>query len=237
MREMLLKSLAGSMLIGLAAFACGGHAGEAFHAPDALLIAATTKVTDSLRRDGSIARTPEKLTALVESVVLPLFDFRHMTRLAMARDWRAASAAQQAELVGEFTTLLVRTYSNSLSAYADQPIAYRPVRVAEGGADARVRSTIGAPGPQRMTVDYDMEKTPTGWKVYDIAFAGVSLVTTYQSTFSAAVREGGVDGLIRQLSARNRRAAAKAPSFASPAAPTESLLLLHTIAPVVVPAR
>jgi phospholipid transport system substrate-binding protein len=60
-------------------------------------------------------------------------------------------------------------------------------------------------GKERLTIDYDMEKTPAGWKVYDIKIAGVSLVTTYRDTFAGKVRDGGIEGLIRALSDKNRQ--------------------------------
>jgi len=54
-------------------------------------------------------------------------------------------------------------------------------------------------------MDYDMEKTAAGWKVYDIKIDGVSLITTYREAFAGKVREAGVDGLIKALSGKNRQ--------------------------------
>jgi phospholipid transport system substrate-binding protein len=50
-----------------------------------------------------------------------------------------------------------------------------------------------------------MEKTPSGWKVYDVVVGGVSLVTTYRDTFANEIRNAGVDGLIKTLSDKNRQ--------------------------------
>ncbi len=74
-----------------------------------------------------------------------------------------------------------------------------------GATEVTVKSDVKQPGAERMTIDYDMEKTPAGWKVYDIKVAGVSLVTTYRDTFAGKVRDGGVDGLIKSLSDKNRQ--------------------------------
>jgi phospholipid transport system substrate-binding protein len=49
-----------------------------------------------------------------------------------------------------------------------------------------------------------MEKTASGWKVYDVMVGGVSLVANYRTEFNNAVRESGIDGLIKSLSAKNR---------------------------------
>ena len=173
-------------------------------APDALLSAATLVVTDKLRRDnqqrtGSAA----KIAELVESTLLPLFDFRHMTQLAVARNWPLASPAQQHSLVAEFRTLLVRTYSAALAGYRDQVIEYRPLRMTSGATDVTVKSTVSQTGSARISIDYDMEMTAAGWKVYDIKIGGISLVTTYRSSFAQTVHDLGLDGLIKTLAAKN----------------------------------
>jgi len=173
-------------------------------APDGLLIAATQAVIAGLRQERNLqAKSPGKFTELVESSILPLFDFGHMTQLALARNWRLASAEQQGALVVEFKALLVRTYSTVLAGYRDQAIQYRPLRVGAADTEVTVKSVIKQPGAEPLTIDYDMEKTAAGWKVYDIKIAGISLITNYQAEFSQIIRDTGVDGLIRVLSAKN----------------------------------
>ena len=175
--------------------------------PDELMKAVTTEVTAILKRDLAAGERTD-VARLVEEKILPLFDFQRMTSLAVARNWRGASPEQQGALVAEFRTLLVRTYSSSLSSYRDQEIDYKPLRAAAGDAEVIVRSAVRRPGAEPMTIDYDMANTPAGWKVYDVKVAGVSLVITYRETFAAAVRESGIDGLIKALADKNRLAAA-----------------------------
>ena len=172
-------------------------------APDLLVQTATAEVIAILQQDIASGQ-PTKVAHLVETKVLPLFDFPHMTSIAVARNWALASQAQQAALTAEFRTLLVRTYSVSLSNYRDQQIEYLLQRAASGDTTVTVRSTIRRPGAERITIDYEMEHTPAGWKVYDIRVAGVSLIITYRSTFAALVRDRGVDGLISSLAEKNR---------------------------------
>jgi len=123
----------------------------------------------------------------------------------VARNWRLAISEQQRALIREFKTLLVRTYSTALSGYRNQVIEYKPLRAAADATEVTVKSDVQQSGKDRMTIDYDMEKTPAGWKVYDVKIAGVSLVTTYRSTFTSKVREGGIEGLIKSLSDKNRQ--------------------------------
>ena len=123
----------------------------------------------------------------------------------MGRNWRSATPEQQKQLAGEFKTLLVRTYSTALTNYRDQQINYKPLRAKPEDTEVTVKSDVSQSGSsQPVSIDYEMEKTPNGWKVYDVKVDGVSLVTTYRDTFATEVREKGIDGLIKSLAAKNR---------------------------------
>jgi len=176
-------------------------------APDVLVKSITEEVVAVLKQDKDIqAGNPKKIEELIEAKVLPHFNFTRMTRIAMARNWRLATPEQQKELTGEFKTLLVRTYSTALSNYRDQVIDYKPLRAKPEDVEVTVRSEVKQSGSsQPVAIDYEMEKTPNGWKVYDVKVGGVSLVTTYRDTFTSEVKEHGVDGLIKSLAAKNRQ--------------------------------
>ena len=132
-----------------------------------------------------------------------------MTQLAMGRNWRMATPEQQKILTAEFMTLLVRTYSTALATYRDQVIDVKPLRAAPNATDVTVKSDVKRPGSQPIAIDYDLGRTPAGWKVYDVKVGGVSLVTTYRETFANEVRENGIDGLIKSLSTKNRQSDAR----------------------------
>jgi phospholipid transport system substrate-binding protein len=128
-----------------------------------------------------------------------------MTALAMGANWRKATPEQQRALVAEFRTLLVRTYSTALSAYRNQVIEVKPLRAKPDDSEVVVRSEVKQSGTEPVTLDYSMQKTAHGWKVYDVAVGGVSLVTTYRDAFANEVRNAGVDGLIKSLAEKNRQ--------------------------------
>jgi phospholipid transport system substrate-binding protein len=175
-------------------------------APDALVRSVSQEVLDIMRKDKDIQSGNTKKTMdLVETKVLPHFDFAHMTALAMGPNWRRATADQQKVLTDQFRTLLVRTYSTALSSYKNHTIDFKPLRAQPGDTEVVVKSEVKQPGQQAVTIDYSMEKTAASWKVYDVAVGGVSLVTTYRDTFTNEVRQGGIDGLIRSLSDKNRQ--------------------------------
>jgi phospholipid transport system substrate-binding protein len=179
-------------------------------APDALVKTVTQDVIAVIKQDKEIQSGDRKKTiALVEEKVLPHFNFTRMTALAMGANWRKATPEQQRALVDEFRTLLVRTYSTALSAYRNQVIEVKPLRAKPADTDVTVRSEVRQSGTEPVTLDYSMEKTANGWKVYDVAVGGVSLVTTYRDAFANEVRNVGVDGLIKSLADKNRQLEAK----------------------------
>jgi len=174
--------------------------------PKVLLQSATVEVIAAMKQERDLPGGHVKLVAsLLDTKILPLFDFSRMTQIAVARNWRLATPEQKAALTTEFKTLLVRTYSMALSSYRDQVIEFRTMHAAPADTDVTVRSVVKQSGTEPITMDYDMEKTPAGWKVYDIKVAGVSLVTTYRDSFSEKIRDGGVDGLIKALEDKNRQ--------------------------------
>jgi phospholipid transport system substrate-binding protein len=174
-------------------------------APDALVKDVTNDVLAIVRQDKAIqSGDTKKAIDLVEAKVLPHFDFKHMTALAVGRDWRTANPTQQDQLIDAFRSLLVRTYSNALTQYRDQAIDFKPLRAQPEDADVQVRTEVKQPGNKPVQIDYSLEKTANGWKVYDVVVAGVSLVTNYRGSFSQEIKTGGIDGLIKSLQTKNR---------------------------------
>ena len=175
-------------------------------APDVLVKTLTDEVAAALKKDKDIqAGDTKKVADLIETKIVPHFNFVRMARIAMARNWRSATPEQQKELAAEFKTLLVRTYSSALVNYKEQQIDYKPLRAKPGDNEVTVKSDVKPSGStQPVTIDYELEKTDSGWKIYDVKVDGVSLVTTYRDTFATEVRERGIDGLIKSLAAKNR---------------------------------
>lgn len=176
--------------------------------PDALVKALTEDVLEVLRNDdklrnGDVSRAVES----IEKIVLPHFDLRRMTMLAVGRDWRNATEAQRERLVKGFYEMLVRTYSNALTEYRNQTVDFRPLRMNPEDRTVRVQTEVRQPGGQPVPVDYMMEKDGAQWKVFDVVVAGVSLVTNYRGTFAQEIRSNGIDGLIRALESRDKKLA------------------------------
>jgi phospholipid transport system substrate-binding protein len=173
-------------------------------APDAFVRTITDDVLESVRQDPAIrAGDSRNIGALVEAKVLPHFDFPRATAIAVGPRWRQATPAQREALTAQFQTLLVRTYSSALAAYRDQAITVQAVHMAPADTEVTVRSQIKQSGTAPISIDYAMERVDGGWKVFDIAVDGLSLVQNYRTTFRQTIDQQGIDGLIAALSAKN----------------------------------
>jgi phospholipid transport system substrate-binding protein len=164
----------------------------------------TLEVVDILQKDKALKGDRKKVIALIETKVLPHFNFQAMTASAVGRNWDKANADQKARLAEEFKTLLVRTYASSIAAYSDQKFDFRPLRAKPTDTDVTVNVRVMQTGAQPVTIDYDMEKRPGGWKVWDVRVAGISLVANYRTEFDNQVREAGIEGLIKTLQSKNQ---------------------------------
>ncbi|MDR2093766.1 MAG: ABC transporter substrate-binding protein [Azoarcus sp.] len=174
-------------------------------APDVLVRHVSEEVLAIVRSDKAIqSGDTRRVLALVDEKVLPHFDFRRMTMLAVGKDWRSATPEQQSRLTSAFRTLLVRTYSNALTQYRDQTIDFKPLRASPDDKQVRVKTEVSQPGAQPIGIDYSLEKANGSWKVFDVIVAGVSLVTNYRGSFGNEIRAGGIDGLIASLEAKNK---------------------------------
>jgi phospholipid transport system substrate-binding protein len=194
--------------LSLAAFMSAGSA-TAQEAPDALVKRISQEVLDAAKSDKDIQGGNQKrVLELVEDKVLPYVDFQRMTALAAGRFWREATPEQQKQLTTEFRALLIHTYSGAITQIRDQKLEFKPMR-AESDTDVEVRSQVLQPrGGDPIQLDYRLAKTQSGWKIYDMNVLGAWLVETYKGNFAAEINKGGIDGLIKTLTEKNKRLAA-----------------------------
>jgi len=197
------------LLIGSLAACCAAAVpalAQGVTPPDVLARSVTDEVLAVLRADKDIqAGSQKKVLDLVEKKVLPHFNFVRMTQLAVGRHWREASPEQKKLLVGEFRSLLVQTYAATFAAYRDQVIEYRPLRMQPDETDVVVKSFVNQSGGRPVTVDYRMQKSDAGWKVYDVVVGDLSLVQSYRGSFNSEVQKGGIDGLVKALTEKNKQ--------------------------------
>ncbi len=202
------------ILLGVATstlFVAGSSAQTASAAPDAMVRDLSNEVLTAIKADKALkSGDSDRAQKLVDEKVLPYTDFQKMTQLSVGPGWRNATPEQRAALTREFRTLLVRTYSGALSQVSDHKVELRPFRAQPTDTDVIVRTQVVASRGDPIQLDYRLEKTDGGWKIYDINILGVWLVENYKSQFSSQVNSGGIDGLIKTLTERNSQLAKKA---------------------------
>jgi phospholipid transport system substrate-binding protein len=142
---------------------------------------------------------------LVDDKILPYVDFQKMTQLAVGRGWRNATPEQRTALTREFRTLLVRTYSGALTQVKDHKVQMKPFRAQPNENDVVVRTSVVPSRGEPIQLDYRLEKQESGWKIYDVNVVGVWLVENYKAQFASEINSGGIDGLIKSLTERNRQ--------------------------------
>lgn len=202
-RRTLGKILSASLGVALL-FSAPFARAAADETPDALIKRVSTDVLESIKNDKAVqAGDITRVVTLVDTKVMPNVNFTRMTASAVGRNWRQATPEQQKRLQDEFKVLLVRTYSGALSQVKEQSINVKPLRAAPADTEVVVRTEVVGRGDP-VQLDYRMEKTAGGWKIYDLNVLGVWLVETYRTQFAQEISTKGVDGLIATLAQRNK---------------------------------
>ena len=209
---MSLLKMVKSLAIGAALLAAGSASAQApaaapsVTAPEALVRDLSNEVLATIKADKALASGDvNRVQKLIDEKILPYVDFQKMTQLAVGRGWRQATPEQRAALTREFRTLLVRTYSGALSQVTDHQVQLRPFRAQPADTDVLVRTSVVASRGDPIQLDYRLEKTDAGWKIYDVNILGVWLVENYKTQFASQINTGGVDGLIKTLTDRNKQ--------------------------------
>ena len=208
-------ALAWAVVSSLAGFA-GSAIAQASESPEVLIQRVAAELIEAVKSDAALRNGDQtRVIALVDNRLLPHVNFTRMTASSVGRFWRQATPEQKQKLQAEFKTLLVRTYSGALSQVKDQTLVVKPLRANPGDTEVIVRSELRTPGRDPVQLDYRVEKTETGWKVYDLNVLGVWLVETYRGQFAQEINAKGLDGLIAALAQRNRGNAIEKPPIGS----------------------
>ncbi|GGI53912.1 MlaC/ttg2D family ABC transporter substrate-binding protein [Oxalicibacterium solurbis] len=194
----------------LLTFAFLSFGGSAFaqEAPDVLVKRISEDVMATAKSDKQIqSGNAQRIQQVVNEKILPHVDFQRMTALATGRYWRSATPEQQAKLTSEFRDLLMYTYSGAISQIRDQKLEYKPLRADPADTEVIVNTQVVQKSAEPIQLSYRLEKTPTGWKIYDVNILGAWLIQSYKGSFASEIGKNGIDGLIKTLSERNQKLA------------------------------
>ena len=177
-------------------------------APQQLIKSTSDNVLQILEKNKAVyEKDPEQIYTLVNEVILPHLDFKVMSKLALGKHWRKANKEQQQEFIAVFKTMLIRTYSKSLTEYTGQEVEYLPFRPQEGKKVVTVKTRIKQDSGPSIPIDYRLRIKDDVWKVFDIKIDGISLVTNYRNSFASDIREVGIKGLIERMNDKYKKKA------------------------------
>ena len=175
--------------------------------PDALVRQISVDVINAVKADKAIqAGDLGRISALVDTKVMPSVNFEVATRSAVGPQWRTATPEQRSKLQVEFKTLLLRLYAGALTQLKDQTVEVTKMLPVQGSSQVVVQTEVRGSG-EPIKLDYRLDKNSDDWKIIDVNVGGIWLVQNYRSQFAGEITKGGIDGLINTLVERNKAAA------------------------------
>jgi phospholipid transport system substrate-binding protein len=179
-------------------------------APDDLVRQISIEVIDAAKADKGIqAGDMSRISALVDTKVMPSVNFEVATRSAVGLQWRLATLEQRTRLQAEFKTLLLRLYAGALTQVKDQTVEVTKTLPVPGNTQVIVQTEVRGKG-EPIKLDYRLDKGSDAaavWKIIDVNVGGIWLVQNYRSQFAGELTKGGIDGLIKALVERNKATA------------------------------
>jgi phospholipid transport system substrate-binding protein len=155
-----------------------------------------------------ISDDPALARALVEEFITPHVDLQGFSKLVLGKYWRKATREQRKQFLRQFHALILRIYGTAVTSYTGIQIEYLPMRKEARENFATVRTIIPRSGGEGTKVNYRLHCRNNVWRLFDVVIAGISMVTTYRSAFSAEVKRSGLDGLIKVLEQKYKEAGA-----------------------------
>jgi phospholipid transport system substrate-binding protein len=148
--------------------------------------------------------TPDEKRHEIENIVYAHFDFRTLSRLVLARNWKRLTPQQQEEFVEEFKKHLSMTYGKNVETYNNERAVVTGDREEPGG-DWTVKTRIIRPTASDFDVDYRLRKEDGQWHVIDVTIESVSLLANYRSQFQEIFTNQGPAKLIDLLREKNAK--------------------------------
>lgn len=205
-----MKTLYRIYLLAFTLLLVGMVPAHAQNSPISLLQSTAHSMVDEINlRKADLKKDPQVVNRLVEKILLPHIDLISASKWVLGKHWRRADKQQKLQFIREFRTLLITFYSAALADFLKtnevkkDMIRFQPLR-GEPGDDVTVRSEVISPNGKTVPVNYHMHQTRKGWKVYDVSVEGISMITTYKTSFANEIKAKGVDGLIASLVEKNK---------------------------------
>ncbi len=165
-------------------------------------VAVKTGIDQVLQLLGEYPGNPPFLRHKILAVVDNYFDFQATAKEVLGPEWRRQPPEKRELFTQEFSRLLFNNYIRKVEGFRDHSITYYLIQ--EGANSAIVRAYVtGAQNIAPTAIDYYLHVKDGKWKVYDVVYGGVGLVTNYRDQFNSILVRSSFDGLLQQLERRN----------------------------------
>lgn len=199
--------------IGIALILISGTYADAVPIPQKLMEDTSKKMIAAFQAQTEAIRTDPKIAdQLINDNLVPNINFPLMSRWVLGKNWKKATPEQRQTFIAEFQKLVVKFYSKALVQFlsqnnlTDDIITFTPFRGKLEGKYATVRSQVNplnGAAPVKVNYDLYLSKKTGLWQVYDVSVEGISLVTTYRSSFKQIISQKGMDALLNELKDKN----------------------------------
>jgi len=175
-------------------------AAEVVPSPDKVIESVAHQVLVDLDKNREAYRKDStQLRHMIDKYLLKYFDTEYAAQLVLAKNWRTASEEQRRQFIEVFYQSLLLNYGNTLLDFTSDRLKVLPYQGKPADTAATVRSEIRRDNGSKVSVNYTLRLTDSGWKAYDVTIEGVSYVKSFRTDFGAEIEQKGLDAVIKRL--------------------------------------
>ena len=198
MKRIILASIIGLMT-------CGAMA----ESPNDVVQAAADALEVALEgRKDELAKDPDALYAMVDDILLPIFDRRYAAQLVLGKHWRNASDDERGDFVDAFYGSLLRKYSDGVLEFNQDSLEILPFRGDDTKPRATVKTIVRLDNGTKVPVNYGVVKRESGWMMFDVTIEGISYVRNFRTELNAEIQTKGLRAVINRLNGTQSTASA-----------------------------
>ena len=198
-----MKRIILASIIGLTA--CGAMA----ESPNDVVQAAADALEVALEgRKDELAKDPDALYAMVDDILLPIFDRRYAAQLVLGKHWRNASDDEREDFVDAFYGSLLRKYSDGVLEFNQDSLEIPPFRGDDAKPRATVKTIVRLDNGTKVPVNYGVVKRESGWMMFDVTIEGISYVRNFRTELNAEIQTKGLRAVINRLNGTQSTASA-----------------------------
>ncbi len=189
-----MKRIIMASIIGL--MSCGAMA----ESPNDVVQAAADAIEVAIDgRKDELAKDRDALYAMVDDILLPIFDRRYAAQLVLGKHWRNASDDEREDFVEAFYGSLLRKYGDGVLEFNQDSLEILPFRGDDTKPRATVKTIVRLENGTKVPVNYGVVKRESGWMMFDVTIEGISYVRNFRTELNAEIQTKRLRAVIDRL--------------------------------------